>query len=611
MLILRGNTLAEIARRNRQEIIKAGLSRRDLFKLGLITSGGYLVAKKGLSARASYADDNETCSSPPTRAFIELLPTPRDGTMPIQTPVTLNPTPTAAPNTAAGEGRTIAHQAFTTFPPKKFYGVTQKAGQVSVSPDLPLQTLWGYAVGTPSMNNPISVPGPLYVARYGEPILVRNFNQLPTNNGGFGKPSVTTHLHNGHTPSESDGNPIDFFEIGHFYDQHYPNVLAGFSTQPFAPTGDINEAMSTLWYHDHRVDFTSQNVYKCLAGFYLLFDQFDTGDEGTGFHLPSFPKFDIPMMFADKCFDRRTGLLFFDLFNLDGILGDKFTVNGKIQPVLHVSPRRYRFRWLDAGPSRFYQFFLTDLNHLSAHNLFWQISTGGNLLPKPIQVESIRLSVAERADVIVDFAPFAGRTLYIENRLQQTDGRGAMDHVILGAGRGNLVLQIVVDGPTVADNSVNPATGPQFYSLPSTSVTDPTVKPRVKRTFVFSDSDGGWQINERFFDGNHPRFTVQENSAEQWTLINDGGDWEHPIHIHLEEFQTLSINGRPPAASPLVTIGRQDVLRLEADAQATLFIRFRDFQGKYPMHCHNTIHEDHAMMLRFDVGPLGDTKQSP
>ena len=75
--------------------------------------------------------------------------------------------------------------------------------------------------------------------------------------------------------------------------------------------------------------------------------------------------------------------------------------------------------------------------------------------------------------------------------------------------------------------------------------------------------------------------------------------------------QTLSINGRPPAASPLVTIGRQDVLRLEADAQATLFIRFRDFQGKYPMHCHNTIHEDHAMMLRFDVGPLGDTKQSP
>jgi len=50
---------------------------------------------------------------------------------------------------------------------------------------------------------------------------------------------------------------------------------------------------------------------------------------------------------------------------------------------------------------------------------------------------------------------------------------------------------------------------------------------------------------------------------------------------------------------------------LEADARATLFFRFRDFTGKYPMHCHNTVHEDHAMMLRFDIGPVGDTKTSP
>ncbi len=597
--------LARTAWTNRQEIIKAGLGRRDLFKMGLLTSAGYLVAKRGLSTRAAYADDDNVCSSPPTRAFYDKLPTPRDGTMPIQTPTTLTPAPTAAPNPAAYEGRKITHQAFTQFPPQKFYAVTQKAGQVSVSPDLPLQTLWGFAIGTPEQNNPIAVPGPVYVAYYGKPILVRNFNRLPTVNGGFGKPSVSTHLHNGHTPSESDGNPIDFFEIGKFYDQHYPNVLAGInSTHP--GTGDINEAMSTLFYHDHRVDFTAQNVYKGLAGFYLLFNQFDTGNEATGFHLPSFPQFDIPMLFADKCFDQRTGLLFFDLFNLDGILGDKFTVNGKIQPVLHVSPRRYRFRWLDSGPSRFYQFFVTDLNHLSAHNLFWQISSDGNLLPRPFQVESVRLSVAERADVIIDFAPFAGRTLYIENRLKQDDGRGAMDHEIRSAGNGDLVLKIIVDGPTVSDGSADPATITKFYDLPSTNVT-----PRVKRTFKFKDSGGGWQINEEFFDGNDVRFTVQENSVEQWTLINDGGGWEHPIHTHFEEFQTLSINGRAPAISPLVQIGRKDVLRLEADGKATLFFRFRDFHGKYPMHCHNTIHEDHAMMLRFDIADLGDTKGTP
>src|SRR5437899_936574 len=162
--------LAHTAWMNRQEIIKAGLGRRDLFKMGLLTSAGFLVAKRGLSTRAAYADDDNVCSSPPTRAFVDLLPTPRDGTMPIQQAVTaLSPAPTAAPNTAAAEGRKITHQAFAQFPPQKFYAVTQKAGQVSVSPDLPPQTLWGFAIGIPEQNNPIAVPGPVYVAYYGKP----------------------------------------------------------------------------------------------------------------------------------------------------------------------------------------------------------------------------------------------------------------------------------------------------------------------------------------------------------------------------------------------------------------------------------------------------------
>src|SRR3989449_10415040 len=97
--------------------------------------------------------------------------------------------------------------------------------------------------------------------------------------------------------------------------------------------------------------------------FRSLFNQFDTGDETTGFHLPSYPQFDIPLAFADKVYDPTTGQLVFDLFNLDGILGDKFLVNGVIQPFLQVSPRRYRFRLLDPAPSRFYEFFLTQLNN--------------------------------------------------------------------------------------------------------------------------------------------------------------------------------------------------------------------------------------------------------
>src|SRR5215813_54660 len=328
---------AQQAQQNRREIVAAQLNRRDLMKLGLLTSAGYLIPVKGLSARplnsAGFYYDN-ICQSPATSAFTEAF-TPMQVKQPETSPLT--PTPTVAPNNAAGEGRTRNHQVVTSpFPPTKQYQITQQAAQVSVHQQLPLQTLWTF--------DGIS-PGPLYIARYGEPILVRNVNNLPANNGGFGKNEVTTHLHNGHTPSESDGFPCDFFPnpqfpSSFFYDQYYPNVLAVFaSTHP--PTGDINEAMSTLWYHDHRVDFTSQNVYKGLAGMYLLYNNFDTGDETTGFHLPAVPNptnvvpdFDVNMLFIDRCFDSN-GLLFFDLFNLDGILGDKFLVNGKIQPVMH------------------------------------------------------------------------------------------------------------------------------------------------------------------------------------------------------------------------------------------------------------------------------------
>lgn len=598
------------AQKNRRELIAAQLSRRDLMKMGLLTSAGYLIPVKGLSARplntAGYFDDN-TCQSPATSAFTEAF-TPQEVKFPETTPLT--PTPTIAPNNAAGEGRTRNHQVVTSpFPPTKQYRIVQQAALKSVHAGLPLQTLWTFDGKS---------PGPLYIARYGEPILVRNVNNLPANNGGFGINQVSTHLHNGHTPSESDGFPCDYFPNPQnpvianatFYDQYYPNVLAGFnSTHP--PNGDINESMSSLWYHDHRVDFTAQNVYKGLAGMYNLYNDFDTGDETTGFRLPGVPNattgvpdFDVNMLFADRCFDNN-GLLFFDLFNLDGILGDKFLVNGKIQPTMHVSPRRYRFRWLDGGPSRFYQFFLTDLTNLNAHNMFWQISTDGNLIPFPVNVESVRLAVAERADVIIDFAQYAGKTLYLENRLEQTDGRGPTGNV-LPAGQGNRVMKIIVDGPAVADNSVNPATNPHYYNLPSTAGT-----PRVTRTFKFERGNGQWQINGKFFDCNQIRFKVQRDSIEHWVLQNSSGGWQHPIHIHFEEFQTLLINGQPPNNNTLVKVGRKDVFRLEHNTEAKLFFRFRDFLGRYPMHCHNTIHEDHAMMLRFDIETVGDTKQNP
>ena len=619
------------AAKNRRELIAAGLtSRRDLFKMGLLTAGGLLVAKAGLSARAYgqtvNGGTNQMClpnnqpASPPTRAFVEPLPI-----MPTASRVPrLTPNPTLQPNTAAGEVRAAAFQApqidNERFPviPDILYQMKQHAISVSQSPDLPLQMIWGFDDGSHATS-----PGPTYVAHYDAPQLTRNINALPpaSQNGGFGIPSVTTHLHNAHNPSESDGNPCDFYGIGNFCDQYYPNVLAGFNSTN-KPDGDINESLSTLWYHDHRVDFTSQNTYKGLVGFYLLFNKFDTGDETTGFHLPSFPQFDIPLAFADKVYDPTTGLLAFDLFNLDGILGDKFLVNGVVQPFLEVQPRRYRFRLLDTGPSRFYSFFLTDPNNLGAANPFWVIANDGNLLPAPVQVQTVRIGPAERVDIIIDFSQFAGKTIYLENRLLQFNGQGPVDDFgpngtsqectqvlgmttpsILPAGQGNALLQFRVSGRRVQDQSLPPSKQ-TFYKLPSTNV-----EPRIVRTFKFDRLNGQWSINGQFMDCNTFRFTVQQNSVEQWLLVNLSGDWTHPIHIHLEEHQILTRNRQPPPLA--VEASRKDVTQLHPLERVQLFFRFRDWVGKYPIHCHNVVHEDHAMMALWHVLPTGDNVLVP
>src|SRR5262249_31973629 len=111
------------ARKNRLEIIKAQLSRREMMKAGLLGAGGDLGLK---NRRSQWASGNPwarsggdggggtTTTSPPPRAFIEALPI-----LSVRQPTALTgPVPTIAPNTAGGEGRTRPHQAFGAYPTK-------------------------------------------------------------------------------------------------------------------------------------------------------------------------------------------------------------------------------------------------------------------------------------------------------------------------------------------------------------------------------------------------------------------------------------------------------------------------------------------------------------
>jgi FtsP/CotA-like multicopper oxidase with cupredoxin domain len=418
------------------------------------------------------------------------------------------------------------------------------------------------------------------------------------------------HLHNLHTPTESDGFPGDYFSAaksgptlngpGQFKDHCYPNVYAGYHEFPKSASnpvgGDKREALGTLWYHDHTLDFTAPNANRGLAGFYLLYDALDSGDEHdpnpSALRLPSHP-YDYPLAFQDKRFNAD-GIHVFNQLDPEGTLGDKITVNGIIEPVLKVARRKYRLRLLNAGPTRFYQFHLVDAANVQ--RTFTYIANDGNLLPKPLlNRRNVRLGVAERADIVVDFSLYPlGTELYIVNRLQQTSSRGPS----AVKGPGTRVVKIIVDRePDEPDVSRVPST---LRPIRRPTAAELAIAP--VRFWQFARKNGLWTINDKLFSVNSPGAHMAQGSFEIWDLDNPSGGWSHPIHIHFEEGLILKryVSGQEVPV-PGHERGRKDVYVLGPNQRVRIFIRFRDFSGKYIMHCHNMSHEDHAMMVRWDI----------
>ena len=554
-------------------------SRRDFMKWGLMTGGATLA---GLGMLQAASSQQPVCPPLPgpgpggdPMPLPEGLPEPSPATTPwaVELPIPPILQPVASLSPAPNAADHDLPNGFSVGPPNELYKIEIKPGLHSFHPDLPTQEVWGYEG---------LVPGPTMIARYGQPKIVRFQNLLPANHVGIGVPETSTHNHNGHQESSSDGHPTEFITSGQYHDHHYPIIFAG---------GDQREALGTLWYHDHRVDFTSQNVYRGLAGFHLYFDDVDSGNEQDpnpqALRLPS-GAFDIPLILADKAFDG-TGMLYFDPFNFDGFLGDKWTVNGAIQPFLKVARRKYRFRLLDGGTSRLYEL------RLSNQALMTLIATDGNLLAAPLLVDLVALGVAQRRDIIIDFSQYPiGTELVLENVLEQKNGRMPTGKLLIP---GSPVLKFIVDRDAVGAEQ-------DFSHVPATlrpmPVMDLVTAQQNQRTFVFERKQGAWAINGKFFVGDVPEFTVKRGVPQIWTLKNGGGGWAHPIHIHLEEFRILLVNGEVPGAEDF---GRNDVVVLGPGDEVKIYIRFRTFLGKYVMHCHNTLHEDHAMMVRFDVVP--------
>jgi FtsP/CotA-like multicopper oxidase with cupredoxin domain len=304
-------------------------------------------------------------------------------------------------------------------------------------------------------------------------------------------------------------------------------------------------------------------------------------------------------------------------------LGDRFAVNGIIQPKVSVLRRKYRFRLLNAGPSRFYQFFLMKVTNDAPpkyeEHEFMHIGNDESLFVAALPTNSIILSVAERGDVVIDFTHFArGDRVFLVNRLKMQDtGMGpefnseTNQMVLVPADQGDKILCFEV-GEDAPDPSRVPGQLrcqpllPSYLPKPLTANALKALDNHKLYEFVRDPLDFVWKINGKEFDGNAMRELIQQGPPEGkgydgvvWTLKNQAGEvWSHPIHIHLEEFRILLRNGVEP---PLNERCKKDVLFLAPKEEVQIFVRFRDFLGKYPMHCHNVVHEDMMMMLRYDI----------
>jgi len=507
-----------------------------------------------------------------------------------------------------------------------------------------------------------TIPPKLVQGRYMEPILFRHHNHLPadvTQNNGFGRNTISTHEHNGHHGAENDGFTGAFFFPNQFYDYHWPIVLAGIleinttATDPMAGTpndaggvdkipGDWHETMSTHWFHDHMFTFTSQNVYKGNAAMFNIYSAIDRGSEipdtagpnGTSVNLclPSGInkswgnlEYDVNLMLAEKAFDN-TGQLFMDIFQFDGFLGDAMTVNLTYKPFFEVERRKYRFRILNASVSRFFKIAIADANGNAVS--FFQIANDGNLLPAPIQLTQLdEQGIAERYDIIVDFSQFTnGSKVWFVNLCEHQDGKKpAADLTLAQALSGQsadpcvgkfLEFRIVRD-PTYPDNSKVPPVmipNPDLSKIPvartrtflfGRGASQPL--PASEETFTTGagNQTGPWGVevdNHQMLNASWGRISAAPSygSREIWNIQNGGGGWDHPIHIHFEEGQILARNGSASNV-PAWEKGRKDVYRLRPGGSVTLTMQFRDWGGMFMEHCHNTVHEDNAMLVRWEI----------
>ena len=438
---------------------------------------------------------------------------------------------------------------------KAHYRVTMREFQAKIHRDLAPTTFWGYK----GMS-----PGPTIEARSGEAVTVEWVNSLPTKHllpvdhavhgAGDDVPEVRTvvHLHGAKVPPESDGNPERWFVPGQSKTSSYPN----------------RQDAAGLFYHDHAMGITRLNAVAGLFGHFLIRDAFE-----DSLHLPAGP-YEIPLCIYDRLF-QLNGQLQYPKVWTDDYTGNALLLNGKLFPFLAAEPRPYRFRLLNCSNGSFFSlsFSKDSLSVVPGSELFRMIGSDQGFLAAPLEMKKLALTPAERADIVMDFSAYAGKTVYLKNSNFP-------------------IMQIRVSAGQSPKAFILPATLRSIERTPERTA----VKARELTLVDYMDATG--RATHMLLNGAHYTMPVTEtpalNSTEIWTLINLTSE-PHPIHLHLVRFQIL--DRRPfdleaymktgklvytgPAIPPEAhEAGWKDTVRADMLHATRIIVKFEGYKGR-------------------------------
>ena len=400
------------------------------------------------------------------------------------------------------------------------------------------------------------LPGPSLRAHRGDQARIHLLNQLP-------EPTIV-HWHGLVVPGEADGHPRDAIGPGATFDYEFP----------------ILQRAGTYWYHPHPHHHTAGQIQRGLAGFFIV-----TDDEEEGLGLPSGPR-EILLMLQDR--DGDPGLAFeyapTDADRHTGMLRDVAFGNGVRRPTLRVTGERYRFRVLNASQARVYRLALSDASPLAV------IGNDGGLLPTLARVDDIYLGVGERVDFLADFAGYPAGT-----RLMLKSLPFAVPSAAASGSRQGMemdLLELVISRGGDADDAPLPGA---LSSVPSLGA------PAGERTFVLSGASQGdtHRINGRTFDMNRVDEQIPLGQVERWVFRNES-DLPHPVHQHGTRFQVESRSGGRNTVFAYEGGWKDTALVMPLETVSVL-VRFDQYRGVFPLHCHNLQHEDLGMMLNVEV----------